>query len=418
MHSCVWCSAQCRLPPAAEAPGITLQLARERPEQFGRNVRGPPSAVVDQLPRAVLMQILVDMLAISRACYLYPCVLKAARNTIASCAKAEVRFMEEQDPTSETSTPAINCARIDEYAYLIGAAPIREFVEFVRARSLQGVGPEEDQLIANWGRAASHIRELEATEGGFADNAEIIPLPDALAALAQRELQDPCVRRSLGHLPYKWALVDLDRVIVHQRSLDRASIRCLADAFPAAPTDEELFSLASGRLRPPPPIRVTRASEYVYTFASPSSDLRFLDLTLLNPQSVQGYHPPGRPAAVVAVAVGYGINFTAVFRIQGRLILHNGTHRATMAYERGIRKFPCLVREVSNDDDLDLVGAGDVKQNLHLYLRSRRPPRLRDFSNPRLHTIIPVAAASRLVHVQINTQRSRVSVPENWNDTT
>jgi hypothetical protein len=82
-----------------------------------------------------------------------------------------------------------------------------------------------------------------------------------------------------------------------------------------------------------------------------------------------------------------------------------------MVYERGIRKFPCLVREASSDDDLDLVGAGDVKQNLHVYVRSRRPPRLRDFSDPLLHTIVPVAAASRLVHVQINTQRSRVSVP-------
>jgi hypothetical protein len=319
--------------------------------------------------------------------------------------------MEEQEPTSETETRVIEGARIVEYAYLIGVPPVREFVEFVKARAIREVGQEEDRLISKWRSAANHIRELETTEGGFADNAAIMPLSDALAALAQLELQDPCVRRSLGHLPYRWAWIDLDQVIVHQRLLDRTSMRRLADAFPATPTDEELFRLATGRLTPPPEIRVTRASENVYTFASLSSDLRFLDMTILNPKSLQGYDAPGRAAAVVAVPVGYGINFAAVFQIQGRLILHNGTHRASMAYQRGIRKFPCLVREVSSDDDLDLAGAVDVKQNLHAYLRSRRPPRLGDFSNPRLHTIIPVAAASRLVHVQINTQRSRVSVP-------
>ena len=319
--------------------------------------------------------------------------------------------MEERELASGSPSHAINRVRIDEYAYLIGTPPIRDFVEFVVARAAEGVDPVKDRLISKWHRAVKHLRRLEATEGGFADGAAIVPLSDALGAFAQRELQDPCVQTSLRHLPYRWALVDLDQVIVHQRSVDRASVRRLAAAFPASPTEEDLFRLASGLLTPAPHMQVTRAAESVYTFASPSSDLRFLDVALLDPQSVQGYHPPGRAAAVVAVSVGYGINFMAVFAIQGRLILHNGTHRAVMAYERGIRQIPCLVRQVSSDDELDLVGAADVKQNLHVYVRSRRPPRLRDFADPLLHTIIPVAATSRLVHVQINTQRSRVSFP-------
>jgi hypothetical protein len=319
--------------------------------------------------------------------------------------------MEERQFASKSPVCAINGVRIYEHAYLIGTPPIRDFVEFVRTRAVRGVDLEDDQLMPRWRRAANHIRELEVTEGGFADDAAIMPLADALGALAQRELQEPRVQRSLRHLPYRWALIDLDQVIVHQRSLDRASVRRLAAAFPAAPTEEDLFRLAAGLLTPAPEMRVTRAEESVYTFASASSDLRFLDIALLDPQSVHGYDPPGRAAAVVAVSVGYGINFMAVFAMQGRLILHNGTHRAVMAYDQGIRKIPCLVRQVSSDDDLDLVGAGDIKRNLHLYMGSRRPPRLKDFADPLLHTIIPVAATSRLVHVQINTQQSRISVP-------
>ncbi|HVW70924.1 MAG TPA: hypothetical protein VHB68_18225, partial [Steroidobacteraceae bacterium] len=147
-------------------------------------------------------------------------------------------------------------------------------------------------------------------------------------------------------------------------------------------------------------------------FASRSSDLRVLETTLLDPGGIPGYCGPGRPSHVVAVAIGYGINLAAAFHVEGRLIFHNGTHRAAAAYTVwGIRKFPCVVREVSTAEDLDKVGAADVKQHLHLYLRSRRPPRLRDFFDPALHTKIRAAPGYHLQHVQINTQRLRVSAP-------
>jgi hypothetical protein len=192
--------------------------------------------------------------------------------------------------------------------------------------------------------------------------------------------------------------------------VDLAFIGSLKAAFPSDPTDEELFRFAAGRLRRAPEVRVTRTSENVYTFASDSSDLRFLDIALLDPEAVHGYHAPGHAAGVVAVFVGFGVNFLCALRLRDRLLLTNGTHRAYMLYDLGIRRVPCLVREVSSDDDLDLIGATDVKQSLQVYLRARRPPRLKDFFDPQLRKIVPVAATSRLVHVQLNTQRSRVSI--------
>ncbi len=312
--------------------------------------------------------------------------------------------MEDQKPRDVGVRP-LDVMNAGEYAYLIGAPPIEEFLGFIKTRA------EEDrtdlgQLSDAWRAAARCRGEIEASEAGFADGAEVLPLPPRLRALAEHELQDPGARRSLERLPSYWALVDLDQLVVHQRCIDLEFMGHLAARLPECPTEEQIFHFAAGLTPDPPNILVTR-SEHVFTFASPSSDLRILETTLLDPRSIAGYHAPGRAAHVVAVAVGYGVNFASAFRIQGRLLLHNATHRAAMLHGRGIRKMPCLVREVSSEEDLALIGATDVRQSLHLYLRSRRPPRLSDFFDPRLRVIVKVPFATRLAHVQVSTQLSR-----------
>jgi hypothetical protein len=318
--------------------------------------------------------------------------------------------MEERNLKKHAAGAGMEGTRIEEHVFLLGTPPIREFLELVKARRLNVCCAPEEILVHEWRRAADHIRELEVTESGSVENAALTALPEEMERCVSHELEDPCVKRSLGLLPCRWALVDLDQLIVHQRSVDLTFIGSLKAAIPTSPTDEELFRFTAGRLRPAPDVRITRTSENVYTFSSASADLRFLDIALLDPEMVHGYHAPGRAAGAVAVFVGFGANFLSALRMQGRLILINGTHRSHLLYDLGIRRVPCLVREVSCDDDLDLIGAPEVKQSLQVYLRARRPPRLKDFFDPQLRKIIPVAAASRLVHVQLQTQRSRVSI--------
>jgi len=309
----------------------------------------------------------------------------------------------------ETSNQVID-RQLGDFAYLLGTPPLEEFVGFLRKSAAEGT-TQLARRVDEWRGAARHLRELEGCEAGFADNAEIGLLSDRVKDAAAAELDDPGVQRSLERLPHYWGLVDLDQVVVYQRCLDRSFVERLARELPECPTDEQLFQLSAGNPKPDPAeIRTTRTSETLYTVAARSSDLRVLETTVLDPGTIQGYHFPGRVARVFALAVGYGVNFASVFRLQGRLILHNGTHRAATVYGRGIRKFPCLVREVSTGEDLDLVGAPEIKQHLSLYLGSPRPPRLSDFFDPRLHANFKVASAARLLHIQINAQQSRVPI--------
>jgi hypothetical protein len=318
--------------------------------------------------------------------------------------------MEDREVEAGPATSATRVGGTDNYAYLLGTPPVHECMEFLTTRSLEARGARQATLAQEWHIASERIRELEAAEGGCADNAELISLPDRMAEMAKCELEDPWVQRSLSMLPHRWALVDLDQLIVHQRSVDLSYIGKLEAEFPSGATQEDLFRFAAGHLREAPQVRVTRSSENVFTFSSPSADLRLLDMALLDPVEVQVTSATGRPTHIVGVFVGFGVNCICALRIQQRLILINGTHHACMLRRRGGGRVPCLVREVFGDDDLDLIGAIDVKRNLPSYVRSRRPPLLRDFFDPKIRKIIPVAPATRLVHVQVNTQRSRLAV--------
>lgn len=305
---------------------------------------------------------------------------------------------------------ARNVAGLDEHAYLLGSPPIREFTEFIRARRPGSGSALDEDLAHEWRAAARRIRELEDTERGCVDDAVLLPLPQELETRASEVLMDPSVIRSLRLLPFRWAMVELDHLIVHQRAVDLTYISVLKRAVPSRPTDKELLRIACGDVGSAPEVRVTRTSETVYTFSSASTDLRFLDMRLLDPIAVHGYDGPGRATSMVALFVGFGVNLLCALRVQGRLILVNGTHRVHPLYEWGVRTVPCLVREVASDEDLDLIGASEIKQSLPLYLRAPRPPRLKDFFDPLICKVVSVAPACRLVHIQVSTQRSRLAL--------
>lgn len=295
-----------------------------------------------------------------------------------------------------------------EYAYLLGTPPLREFKEFVRARCPALRVEDEHQLIAAWGTAVQRLRELALTERGCVDDADLLKLPASLLSTASNLLAQPAVAASLGPVSCRWAMVNLDQLVVHQRSVDLSYVESLRREFSPRLTDTDLFALAAGELQSRPAVGIVRNSNTL-TFSSVSSDLRFLGSELRVPEHEGGSFPPGRPVRVVALYVGYGINVLSALRVDRRLILINGTHRCHALYEMGLKEVPCLVREVSSDDDLELIDAPELKQNLSIYLRSPRPPRLKDFFDPIIRTVIRAPAMTRLVHVQIITQESKAA---------
>jgi hypothetical protein len=144
-----------------------------------------------------------------------------------------------------------------------------------------------------------------------------------------------------------------------------------------------------------------------FTFLSSSNDFRVLETTLLPANQVVA-PSTGSPVAHVVISLGFGTNLLNVIGIENRLVLNNGSHRAYLLRELGITHVPCVLQSVSRRDELELIG-GELQQNPDRYLRTARPPLLKDYFDPKLRKVVAVAKKNRSVRVQFGYEQ--VDVP-------
>jgi len=296
--------------------------------------------------------------------------------------------------------PATSAA--DENLYLIGRPRLKHFLRFVRHHA---INPEhEDALIDEWQKAKDHIAQLEKDEAGCADRPTITKiLPDSkYEPLLIEFLKDPLVRNGFNTVPTEVALVELDSLVVYQKHIDLTYVRQLRSRIGPNPSDELVFRACLPVDHPHPPAKWSRLDSDSYVFVSSSNDLRFLGALPLRPEHVRGYPHPGALLGVVGLAVGFGSNFLNAIYAEGRLILHNGSHRAYAMRELGLKHVPCIVQHVSTRDELGVVGPSEVRRDPSYFLKSPRPPMLKDYFNPRLRKIMPAHRVQRQVKVQFS----------------
>jgi hypothetical protein len=297
---------------------------------------------------------------------------------------------------------------VDNYVFLVGRPPISEFLGFVRTMAVQGQTANQGQLAEEWRRANDHVLQLEKSEAGIADNPTIQPLPEELSGLKQQVLADPIFSRTSQFVPTDLAMVELDKLVVHQKFINLGFVNELKASLGAHPALETVCRLALCLDRNQPQVEVMQTSFNVYTFISPSNDFRFLEAVLLDPSQIQSLATAGRAIAVLGLVVGYGSNYLSAVQIENRLVLNNGSHRAYAMRDLGLTHAPCLVERVSRRDELELTGLLAVQQNPDRYLKDPRPPLLKDYFDPRLTKVVPVQRKNRLVKVSFGTEANDI----------
>ena len=292
----------------------------------------------------------------------------------------------------------------DEHAYLVGRPPVTDYLGYIATHTLEGQALDRRVLMDRWRMANDHIRELERTEAGVADEVPSEPLTELLATHAAAVLADPSVANTYSVVPCEIAMVELDRLVVFQKHVNLAYVQDLARRLPENAADQQVFDFAlpsDGRYDAP--VQAGPVGQNAFGFTSPSTDLRVLDLRMIDPRAVAALGSGGRPAAVLALVVGYGSNLLSAVRTEGRLVLHNGSHRAYALRAAGHTHAPCLIQNVSRRDELELVSP-EIQQRIGLYLEDPRPPLLKDYFDERLRLIVHVPRSRRQVQVGINHQ--------------
>jgi hypothetical protein len=297
----------------------------------------------------------------------------------------------------------------DEHVFLVGRPPIGEYLGFVQSLAVNGHSVDLGELTEEWRKANDHVRVLETSEAGIGDGPLIRELPPDLAPLAATLARDPMFGRAFCFVPSRIALVELDRLVVFQKSINLRYVQELKARLGTAPSLADVFRLALSLDRVEPRVRHMQGPPNLFSFLCSSNDLRFLEPMVLGPEQVSGVTFTGRPNTVIGLAVGFGSNYLNALHVDGRLILNNGSHRAYALRDLGVTEVPCIVQTVTRRDELELVASGDFQHAPDRYLKTPRPPLLKDYFDPKLRKIVRVRPKNRLVRVQIAVEQ--VDVP-------
>jgi hypothetical protein len=295
----------------------------------------------------------------------------------------------------------------DEHVFLVGRPPIGELIGFIRTMAVNGQAADQGELAQQWRAANDHVLELERTEAGIADNPPLADLPAELSPMATEVLTSPIFQRAFRLLPTTLRLVELDKLVVFQKSINLAYVQQLKVSIGPKPTPKAVMTLALNVSPQHQPVRVMQNAQTSFTFICPTNDFRFLEAQFVDPNNVQGFVSTGFPTSILGLAVGFGSNLLNVVHAENRLVLNNGSHRAYALRDLGVTHVPCLVQEVSRRDELDLVG-GDLQASPDRYFRAPRPPLLKDYFDERLRMVVPVYRKNRVVRLQFAFEQSDI----------
>jgi hypothetical protein len=296
-----------------------------------------------------------------------------------------------------------------EEIWLLGVPKLDEFVSYVKRRTEGGRQVDEGALIDRWRAAAKRYDELQGSEKGIAETAEIRNLTAAMQPMVEQVLADPHFKKVFSPLPIAFGLVELDKLIVYQRDITIDHLDRVRERLGAARSDEALFRTCLPFDHPRPDYRVGQSGGK-FVFHSASMDLRFLGAQLLDPQQLTDFVPNGPAVGIVALIVGFGSNYLNAVRFRGRMVLNNGYHRAYALRSMGITHAPCVIQAASHEEEIAFAGSSKIDAQASLYFETARPPLLKDFFDPALTQVFRTPRVRR--HVQISFDTVTLTIPE------
>jgi hypothetical protein len=296
-----------------------------------------------------------------------------------------------------------------EELWLLGQPPLHHYLDYVQDHVIDGKALPRSALVDEWRTANDYYYDLEISEAGIADKIGIHDLPRSLKPLEDEVRANPCFRRSYDMLPTRFAMVELERLVVAQLHVNLTHTNRLRRQLPAQPGAEEVFRFCHPIDRPGPQINIRRISGTRYSFTSDSSDLRFREAALLRPDQIAGGERFGPSAVVMGLVVGFSSNFLTAIQSDNRLLLHNGHHRAFALLDHGVTHAPCIIQTVTRRDELNLIAGEDVQEAPAFYFKAARPPLLKDFLDPRIRKVQRIPRPVQMIDIKFEVQDHNVA---------
>lgn len=291
-----------------------------------------------------------------------------------------------------------------EMLWLLGQPHLATYLEFVLEQVAGGTKMCPRAQADEWRAANDLYYDLEESEAGIADTIECRPLPRSLAPLAAALQASAHFRNTFDTFPMTLEMVELDKLIVSQTYVTCSFSEERARLLGPRMSPQALFHYCQPLAHEAPPVTIACKEDGSFTLASASTDLRSHRLKLLRGAEI-AVESIGPVAAMIGLPVGFGSNFFTAIRSEKRLVLHNGYHRAYAMRAAGITHAPCLVQTVTRKDELHIAASERVSDDPEFFFRSRRPPMLKDFFDPRLARRFPLRPQRTVVEVEVKVRR-------------
>lgn len=291
-----------------------------------------------------------------------------------------------------------------ELVWLLGQPHLPDYLAFVAKKVVGGEAIPPVRLVEEWRAANDRYYELAKREAGIADTIQCRALPKPLKPLEAAVRDHPWFKHSFNELPTRFAMVELDKLIVSQTHVELGH-----HVGVAAGLGEDLearFHFCIPTERHLPPVEIRRLGDNRWVFSSTSTDLRSRTPELIRGAALAGLGLDGPVAAVVGVSVGFGSNFMSAVRSGKRVVLQNGYHRAFALRRQGITHAPCIIEEVTRKDELLVGGDDEVNADPEFYFASARPPLLKDYFDPQIAKTLQVRRIETLVEVELKISSS------------
>lgn len=310
-----------------------------------------------------------------------------------------------QAQTAFSTTPASIPVRVGTHfvrqEYLFAFATQAEVLHYLRTQTVNEELLRLQDVMQSWLEVQPRVADLSRLEAGIADTMRVSEIPGEYQAKVERFATDNLFRKSFSQLPVRFALVEIDKLIAPQRTVNLDYVAKLVEKFSGDPSLDDLLDFCVSPKREMEAIQHLEVGPNAHVFSSPNSDIRFLGAFLkqLTNEDLEHAVGGGLPAAAVISFVGYGAAPVNVFRWQNRVVLNNGFHRVYALRSLGVREIPVVVQCVSNPQlEFPPQVVGLPKEYL---LGTVRPVIMKDFFEPGFTTTVKVRDRLKMVSIQI-----------------
>src|SRR5688572_630082 len=112
----------------------------------------------------------------------------------------------------------------DEHAYLYAHTRLPDFLAYMTGETVGGPDADRRVLAEEWRTASARFQALQQAEAGWADRPPVGPLPKSLEPLVRRLAGDPIFRKSFSAVPGEVGMVELDRLVASQKSVNLSHV--------------------------------------------------------------------------------------------------------------------------------------------------------------------------------------------------